>query len=101
MEELLWSEVGRLLADGADTYKIPTASDQPPVFNVTLTDAVPHTVHTVFHSKGIGEPPLPLAVSVHLAIQNAIDAARPSAELRVAPATPAAVLQALTPGEKA
>jgi len=101
MEELLWSEDGRLLADGADTYKIPTASDQPPVFNVTLTDAVPHTVHTVFHSKGIGEPPLPLAISVHLAIQNAIDAARPSAELLVAPATPAAVLRALTRGEQA
>jgi xanthine dehydrogenase large subunit len=95
MEELVWSDAGRLLTDGPDTYKIPTASDVPPVFNVGLTEQLPHSVNTVFRSKGIGEPPLPLAVSVHLAIQNAIAAVQSSAGALAAPATPEAVLRVL------
>ncbi len=97
-ESVVWSETGRLLTDGPDTYKIPTSSDMPPTFNVQLAGWSTNKRDTVFLSKGIGEPPLLLAVSVHLAIREAIAAVNPAGALSLsAPASPEAVLHALSP----
>lgn len=97
MEELVWHpKTGLLMTHAPSTYKIPTANDCPPVFNVALyeNDNVADSIH---RSKAVGEPPLLLPFSVFLAIRDAVSAAgghRVDPPLR-APATPEAVLDAL------
>ncbi len=97
-EELVWHpESGKLTTHAPSTYKIPTANDCPPVFNVRLFDS-PAQVDSIHRSKAVGEPPLLLPFSVFFAIRDAISAV---AEHRVdpplrAPATSEAILNAIT-----
>jgi xanthine dehydrogenase molybdopterin binding subunit len=70
-EEIIWDEAGRLLTHSPDTYKIPTAGDIPPDFRVTILDGAPNPL-AVRNSKAVGEPPFMLALSVWLAIKDAI-----------------------------
>jgi xanthine dehydrogenase large subunit len=96
-EELWWDGEGRLRTHGPSTYKIPGSRDVPPVFNVELLPDAPNREETVFRSKAIGEPPLMLAISVWLAIRDAISSLsgyRHAAELD-APATPERILAAV------
>ena len=96
-EELWWDKDGRLRTVGPSTYKIPGSRDVPPEFNVTILDSVPNREATVFRSKAIGEPPLMLAISVWLAIRDAIASVgdgRTAPDLE-APATPEHVLEAI------
>lgn len=96
-EELFWDEKGRLRTHGPSTYKIPGSRDVPPVFNARILPDAPNREETVFHSKAVGEPPLMLALSVWLAIRDAISGLseyRLSANLD-APATPERVLAAV------
>lgn len=76
IEELRYDKKGRLLNFSPDTYKIPTIDDIPRVFNVELypTGANPGTIHG---SKAVGEPPFMLALSVWLAIQDALQSIAP------------------------
>ena len=96
-EELWWQPTsGRLMTHAPSTYKIPTANDCPPVFDVRLFDNgnVKDSIH---RSKAVGEPPLLLAFSVFLAIRDAVSAAgghRVVPPLR-APATAEAILDAI------
>ena len=96
-EELVWHpKTGRLTTHAPSTYKIPTANDCPPVFNVTLFDNE-NVEDSIHRSKAVGEPPLLLAFSVFLAIRDAVSAAGRHAvdpPLR-APATPEAILDAI------
>ncbi len=96
-EELWWDKDGRLRTVGPSTYKIPGSRDVPPVFNVSLLDQLPNKEETVFRSKAIGEPPLMLAISVWLAIRDAIAsiAGNRFAPDIEAPATPEHVLEAI------
>src|SRR5205085_2812334 len=83
-EELVWhpndgsAKAGLLLTHAPSTYKIPTANDCPPVFDVRLwrdgvgDDNVAETIH---RSKATGEPPLLLPFSVFFAIRDAVSAA--------------------------
>ncbi|KAI0211157.1 Xanthine dehydrogenase/oxidase [Lamellibrachia satsuma] len=75
LEEVKWSDEGRLCTNCPGTYQIPRFSDIPSEFNVSLLKGMsnPHAIHS---SKGIGEPALFLASSVFFAIKNAIMAAR-------------------------
>jgi xanthine dehydrogenase large subunit len=96
-EELCWDGRGRLLTHGPSTYKIPGSRDVPPVFNARILDDAPNPQATVFRSKAVGEPPLMLAISVWLAIRDAIASL---ADHRLAPhldapATPERVLAAV------
>ena len=97
-EELVWHpQSGKLTTHAPSTYKIPTANDCPPVFNVRLFEGrnVEDSIH---RSKAVGEPPLLLPFSVFYAIRDAISAVgghRVSPPLR-APATSEAILQAIT-----
>jgi xanthine dehydrogenase large subunit len=73
-EELVWHpQTGLLTTHAPSTYKIPTANDCPPVFNVRLFEGarLPDTIH---RSKATGEPPLLLPFSVFFAIRDAISA---------------------------
>ncbi len=89
-EELFWKEDGTLATTGPSTYKIPGSRDTPPVFNVYFLDNAPNEADTPFRSKATGEPPLLLAVSVWLAIRDAIASTQPAGQTVPlnAPATP-------------
>src|SRR5262249_28742656 len=96
-EELWWDAEGRLRTHGPSTYKIPGSRDVPSVFNVRLLGDAPNREATIYRSKAIGEPPLMLAISVWLAIRDAIASL---ADFRLAPnldapATPERVLAAI------
>jgi xanthine dehydrogenase large subunit len=96
-EELWWDDAGRLKTHGPSTYKIPGSRDVPAQFNVRILENRPAREDTIFHSKGVGEPPLVLATSVWIAIKDAIRAA---AERKVPvdldiPATPERILRAI------
>jgi xanthine dehydrogenase large subunit len=95
-EELWWDAEGRLRTSAPSTYKIPTSSDVPEDFRVTLRRS-PNREPTVHRSKAVGEPPLMLAISVFHALRDAVAAAadhRGAARLD-APATPERVLLAV------
>jgi len=97
MEELVWHpQTGLLMTHAPSTYKIPTANDCPPVFNVRLYENT-NAEDSIHRSKAVGEPPLLLAFSVFFAIRDAVSAAgghRVDPPLR-APATPEAILDAI------
>ncbi len=72
-EEIKWDNVGKLMMDSPDKYKIPTINDIPADFRVELLKNTPNP-GTILRSKAVGEPPLMLAFSVWLAIKDAISA---------------------------
>ncbi|KAA8889497.1 xanthine dehydrogenase molybdopterin binding subunit [Nocardia colli] len=87
---------GRLLTQAASTYKLPSFSEMPEVFHVTLL-ANATEEGAVYGSKAVGEPPLMLAFSVREALREAAAAFGPagiSLEL-ASPATPEAVYWAI------
>ena len=95
-EELAWRDDGYLLTHAPQTYKIPTSRDMPADFRVAFFENE-NAEDTVHRSKAIGEPPLQLAVSVWLAIWDAVASAGGHAKAPAlrAPATPEAILDAL------
>jgi xanthine dehydrogenase large subunit len=98
MEELVWHpQTGMLTTHAPSTYKIPTANDCPPVFNVRLFENT-NVEDSIHRSKAVGEPPLLLPFSVFFAIRDAVSAVgghRVDPPLR-APATSEAILDAIT-----
>jgi xanthine dehydrogenase large subunit len=105
MEELVWHPndgtplAGLLLTHAPSTYKIPTANDCPPVFDVRLwkDGTGDNPSDTIHRSKATGEPPLLLPFSVFYAIRDAVSAAgghRVDPPL-AAPATSEAILRAV------
>jgi xanthine dehydrogenase large subunit len=98
MEELVWHPTtGKLTTHAPSTYKIPTANDCPPVFNVKLFDGQ-NAEDSIHRSKAVGEPPLLLPFSVFFAIRDAVSAVgdhKVDPPLQ-APATSEAILRAIT-----
>ncbi|WP_426936592.1 xanthine dehydrogenase molybdopterin binding subunit [Brevibacterium sp. LE-L] len=101
LEDLRWDESdrpsrGRLATQAASTYKIPSFSEAPEVFNVSLLDKA-HEEGAVYGSKAVGEPPLMLAFSVREALREAVRAfGGPGRGVELAsPATPEAVFWAI------
>ncbi len=96
-EELRWNDQGRLLTDAPSTYKIPTIGDVPADFRVDLfrRSSTP-TTQVIFNSKGVGEPPLMLAISVREAIRDAVAAFGTARAVELAaPSTPEAIYNAI------
>jgi xanthine dehydrogenase large subunit len=96
-EELVWDDVGRLMTHAPSTYKIPVASDVPADWHVKLYEQGVNVEDTIHRSKGIGEPPLTLALSAFFAIKDAVAAAGDhcvSPQLN-APATPQEILSSV------
>ncbi|WP_243058166.1 xanthine dehydrogenase molybdopterin binding subunit [Nocardioides sp. SR21] len=97
LEDLRWDgRDGRLATQSASTYKLPSLSEMPEVFNVALLEDATET-GAVYGSKAVGEPPLMLAFSVREALRQAAAAFGPpgtSVEL-ASPATPEAVFWAV------
>ena len=101
-EELVWRD-GFLMTHSPDTYKIPTAGDAPAEFHVDLLQDA--TQDDVIHgSKAVGEPPFVLAIGALTALTQAIRASAPEAPeeaIKLAiPATPEAVLRAISEAQK-
>ncbi|MEX3016545.1 xanthine dehydrogenase molybdopterin binding subunit [Gymnodinialimonas hymeniacidonis] len=95
MEELVWDDNGALKTHAPSTYKIPCASDAPEVFNVALYEGA-NREDTIYRSKAVGEPPFMLGISVFSALGHACAAAGPNFPDLQAPATPEAILAAVT-----
>ncbi len=81
LEELLWDtgdgpNRGRLSTQSASTYKIPSFSEMPAEFNVTLYEKATES-GVVYGSKAVGEPPLMHAFSVREALRQAVGAFGP------------------------
>ena len=96
-EELVWDADGRLTTHAPSTYKIPTITDCPDAFYTELYQNQ-CVEDTILRSKATGEPPLLLPFSVFFAIRDAIASVgqnKINPPLR-APATPEAVLDAVT-----
>ncbi|MEU5715841.1 xanthine dehydrogenase molybdopterin binding subunit [Streptomyces sp. NPDC020403] len=101
LEDMRWDATdgphrGRLLTQAASTYKLPSFSEMPEEFNVTLLENATEE-GSVYGSKAVGEPPLMLALSVREALRQAAAAFGPggvSVEL-ASPATPEAVYWAI------
>ncbi|MEP7330876.1 MAG: xanthine dehydrogenase molybdopterin binding subunit [Terracoccus sp.] len=101
LEDLRWDESdgpnrGRLATQAASTYKLPSFSEMPEEFNVSLLEHA-HEDGAVYGSKAVGEPPLMLAFSVREALRQAAAAFGPagtSVDL-ASPATPEAVYWAV------
>jgi len=97
-EELVYSAEGNLMTHAPSTYKIPTCSDRPDVMNIELWKHGRNTEATIHRSKAVGEPPFMLANSVFTAVIDAVASVgdyKVSPEIS-APATPEAVLKAVT-----
>jgi xanthine dehydrogenase large subunit len=101
LEDLRWDESdgpnrGRLATQAASTYKLPSFSEMPEVFTVTLLSNSTEE-GAVYGSKAVGEPPLMLAFSVREALRQAAAAfGRPGLSVDLAsPATPEAVYWAV------
>ncbi|MEQ8598721.1 MAG: xanthine dehydrogenase molybdopterin binding subunit [Devosia sp.] len=71
-EELVWDDKGQLRTHAPSTYKIPLASDVPPIFNVQLAEWSVNREPTIGRSKAVGEPPFMLAISVVEALSMAV-----------------------------
>jgi xanthine dehydrogenase large subunit len=97
MEEVVWDTKGKLLTHAPSTYKIPVASDAPPVFNTWLWERGENVRDIAHRSKAVGEPPLMLALSAFFAIQDAVGATSASRDPvpLEAPATPENILKAI------
>ena len=94
-EELVFGEDGRLLTHAPSTYKIPTCSDVPADFRVSLFESGRNREPTIHRSKAVGEPPLMLALSVFSAVTHALASLAPGRVPPLdAPATPEAILRA-------
>ena len=101
LEDLRWDvsdgeSRGRLATQAASTYKLPSFSEMPEEFNVSLLPKATED-GAVYGSKAVGEPPLMLAFSVREALRQAAAAFGPrglSVEL-ASPATPEAVFWAV------
>ena len=75
LEDLRWDtgdgpRRGQFLTQAASTYKLPSFSEMPEVFNVTLLRNATEE-GAVYGSKAVGEPPLMLAFSVREALRQA------------------------------
>ncbi|WP_327351626.1 xanthine dehydrogenase molybdopterin binding subunit [Streptomyces sp. NBC_01304] len=101
LEDLRWDtgdgpHRGRLQTQAASTYKLPSFSEMPEEFNVTLMENATEE-GAVYGSKAVGEPPLMLAFSVREALRQAAAAFGPagvSVDL-ASPATPEAMFWAI------
>ncbi|MFF4172490.1 xanthine dehydrogenase molybdopterin binding subunit [Streptomyces sp. NPDC001744] len=101
LEDMRWDtgdgpHRGRLLTQAASTYKLPSFSEMPEEFHVTLLENATEE-GAVYGSKAVGEPPLMLAFSVREALRQAAAAFGPpgtGVEL-ASPATPEAVYWAI------
>ncbi|KAL0241038.1 hypothetical protein GEMRC1_006274 [Eukaryota sp. GEM-RC1] len=75
MEEIVRSKSGKVISQGPGAYKLPTFTDIPRDFRVSLMKGVPNP-KAIKSSKGIGEPPTSLVGTVYNSIRYAVNSYR-------------------------
>jgi xanthine dehydrogenase large subunit len=95
LEELRYSEKGKLLSNALSTYKIPDIYSVPKEITVRHLSTEGHDL-AIMKSKAVGEPPIMYGLGAYFAIQNAVRAYNPNYKLKFdAPFTPEKVLMGL------
>jgi len=95
LEELVWDSSGRLATAGASSYKMPSWTELPDVFEVNFLERAAEP-GTIYGSKAVGEPPVMVAISVREAIRDAIAAFGAGGPISLeSPATPERVFFAV------
>jgi len=95
MEEVSYSDQGRLLSNTLSTYKVPDIYSTPKNMHVEFLDDSENRFGPL-KSKAIGEPPLMYGIGTYFAILNAMKAFRPDKSFDIsAPITPEKVLMGL------
>ena len=95
MEEIKYSDDGRLLANALSTYKIPDMYSTPENIEVEFLDNSENKF-APFNSKAIGEPPLMYGIGAYFAILDAMKSAKPDKIFELSsPLTPEKVLMGL------
>ncbi len=72
LEDLRYTDDGKLLNRSPDTYKIPAITDIPEQINVHLLEGYPNEIPTIHRSKAIGEPPFMYGIAPWLAVKDII-----------------------------
>ncbi len=95
LEEVRYSDSGKLLSNSLSTYKIPDIYSAPKIIEVDfLSDS--ENRFGPLKSKAIGEPPLMYGIGAYFAILNAMKDFRPGKNFNIsAPITPEKVLMSL------
>jgi CO/xanthine dehydrogenase Mo-binding subunit len=93
-EDLRTDAGGRVLDDGLESYRLPTALEAPPIEIALMEHPAPHGP---FGAKGVGEPPI---VPAPAAIANAV-ADAVGTRFNKLPITPFDILAALREGGRA
>jgi xanthine dehydrogenase large subunit len=95
MEEIRFTDSGRLLADSLSSYKIPDIYSIPKIIEcIPLETEGPELA--VLGSKAIGEPPFMYGIGVWFALKNAVTSFHPQAVIPyVSPMTPEKILLSL------
>jgi xanthine dehydrogenase large subunit len=95
MEEIRYSETGKLLADSLSTYKIPDIHSVPKAMSCEFLPSEGSGL-AIMGSKAVGEPPLMYGIGTYFALQNAMKAFHSDMKLSFdAPLTPEKILMAL------
>jgi len=95
MEEIKYSDEGKLLANALSTYKIPDIYSAPENIEVQFLENSKNA-SAPLNSKAVGEPPLMYGIGAYFAILEAIKSAKPNKDFIIsAPITPEKVLIAL------
>ncbi len=80
MEELIYDEKGRLKSGNLANYKIPDIYSVPKTVSVQYLDTKGAEL-AILRSKAVGEPPLMYGIGAYFAINNAILAFNPNANV--------------------
>ncbi len=95
LEEVVYNNQGKLLADTFSSYKIPDMNFAPTRLEVHFLENS-HNPVGVLGSKAVGEPPLMYGIGAYFAAEEAIRAFRPGVKLKVhAPMTNERILLSL------
>ncbi len=95
MEEIIYSDKGKLLSNALSTYKIPDIYSVPKEINIHFLNTDNNNL-AILKSKAVGEPPLMYGIGAYFAIRNAVLAFNPTANVPYeAPVTPEKVLMGL------
>ncbi|MBW8685281.1 molybdopterin cofactor-binding domain-containing protein [Chitinophaga rhizophila] len=95
MEEVLYDRDGKLRSNALSTYKVPDIYAAPATIAIEALQTDRDNL-AVFRSKAVGEPPLMYGIGAWFALQNAVRAFHPNADIPfVTPMTPEKVLMAL------
>jgi len=100
LEELKFTEEGRLISHALSTYKAPDAEFMPKVMDLKLLENVDNPGGPL-GSKAVGEPPFMYGIAAYFAIRRAVEAYRELDEDEIyCPMTPEQVLLKLYPDFK-